>query len=211
MSARARRPTSHAGILENESQRSGVPSFLRTALLPKRRANDDGQFLGHVSMRYKISPFADFKETVLNALAVLPRDDPIIFDPNYPNSPSAVPKSSSLPVGKEALSQEVRVKFQQSLDHGRDDNTFEEEEEPSISIEGYIIFLVDLCFTFNSSFKNRCHYHYSLSNAEKYRIALALFCPTKIKITVIQIHSHISIIVFEKNNTKTIFLQARES
>ncbi|KAF9635005.1 hypothetical protein BFW01_g5900 [Lasiodiplodia theobromae] len=126
-------PSLQAGL--SGTTRGVVLWKTRAAVLLKRCPHDDGQFLVHVSLRYKISPFADFNETVLNALAVLPQDDPIIFDPNYPSTPSAVHKSSSLAVAKETLSQEFRVKFQQSLDHGRDDNAFEEEEEPFIAIE----------------------------------------------------------------------------
>lgn len=76
-------------MLENASQRSGVPDHLRTAVLLKRRPQDNGQFLGHVSVRYRISPYRDFKETLLHILGLLPHDDPLIFDPKFPNSLSS--------------------------------------------------------------------------------------------------------------------------
>lgn len=78
-------------MLENASQRSGVPAFLRTAVLLKRRPKDDGQFLGTVNVSYRVSPFHDFKETLLKATGRLPKDQPVVFDPQismtHPNFP----------------------------------------------------------------------------------------------------------------------------
>ncbi|KAM6483363.1 hypothetical protein HDV62DRAFT_358412 [Trichoderma sp. SZMC 28011] len=84
-------------MLENRSQKSGVPAFLRTAVLLKRRPNDNGQFLGAVKVSYRVSTSHDFKESLLKALGKLPTDQPLIFDPRIAiPSPSLNFDSSNL-------------------------------------------------------------------------------------------------------------------
>jgi hypothetical protein len=80
-------------MLENASQRSGVPAFLRTAVLLKRLPKDDGQFLGTVNVSYRVSPFHDFKETLQKLMGRLPNDKPIIFDPHVTTKPPLFPLS----------------------------------------------------------------------------------------------------------------------
>lgn len=75
-------------LLENESMRSGVPAFLRTAVLLRRRDNDNGQFEGRVKARYKISLSSDFRQNLLDMIGH-DSDHPIIFDPKYATSASS--------------------------------------------------------------------------------------------------------------------------
>lgn len=69
-------------MLENASQKSGVPAFLRTAVLLKRRPKDNGQFLGSVNVSYRVSKFHDFKEVLSKMTGMIPTDKPIVFDPD---------------------------------------------------------------------------------------------------------------------------------
>jgi hypothetical protein len=68
-------------LKENASQASGIPAFMRTAVLVERRPKDNGQFVGRVDVEYRVSPFHDFREVVWKALGKLPVDQPIVFDP----------------------------------------------------------------------------------------------------------------------------------
>lgn len=82
-------------MLENASQESGVPAFLRTAVLLKRRPKDNGQFLATVKVSYRVSTSHDFKVTLLKAMGKLPVDKPIVFDPRV-STPESNFKPSSL-------------------------------------------------------------------------------------------------------------------
>jgi hypothetical protein len=95
-------------MMENASQKSGVPAFLRTAVLLKRRPKDNGQFIGTVRISYRISRFHDFKETLLNAMGKLPVDDPIVFDPCVATPPSNFDLSELAKVGAN-LAKEFRL------------------------------------------------------------------------------------------------------
>jgi hypothetical protein len=68
-------------MLENESQRSGVPTYLRTAVLLKRHPKDNGLFLGTVKVTTHISWWEDLKEKVRKLSGAVKKDEPIIFDP----------------------------------------------------------------------------------------------------------------------------------
>ncbi|PHH90669.1 hypothetical protein CDD83_2963 [Cordyceps sp. RAO-2017] len=74
-------------MLENESDRSGVPAFLRTAVLLRRRERDNGQFVGDVRADYRVSPLHDFRQLLVNAVART-RDEPVLFDPKVSTGPS---------------------------------------------------------------------------------------------------------------------------
>ena len=80
-------------MLENASQRSGVPTFLRTAVLLKRREGDDGKFLGHVKVECSVSPFHDLKEVFLKMIKKVPKDEPIFFNPSKSTGHHSFPSS----------------------------------------------------------------------------------------------------------------------
>jgi hypothetical protein len=90
-------------MLENGSQCSGVPAYIRTAVLLKRKPRDNGQFLGRIQVDYRISRFDDFRESLLKVVGKLPKDQPIVFDPQWPNAPSSFESSSlaDVDLGKE--------------------------------------------------------------------------------------------------------------
>ncbi|KAK4082337.1 uncharacterized protein Triagg1_2149 [Trichoderma aggressivum f. europaeum] len=73
-------------ILENDSQRPGIPAYLRTAVLLKRQSDDDGLFLGHVKIKSHVSWWEDIMETKGKVFGDIKPDDPIIFDPKEPTS-----------------------------------------------------------------------------------------------------------------------------
>ena len=78
----ARPNTARWTILENQMDHSGVPAFLRTAVLLRRRERDTGQFFGKVNVSYSISPWSNFKEKAMGTMGRLPKDAPVIFDPS---------------------------------------------------------------------------------------------------------------------------------
>lgn len=75
-------------MLENESQRSGVPAYLRTAVLLKRELQDDGLFLGYVKVETHVSWWEDLMEKKRKMTGDIKLDHPIIFDPTR-SEPSA--------------------------------------------------------------------------------------------------------------------------
>ncbi|KAL7805225.1 hypothetical protein V8C44DRAFT_341205 [Trichoderma aethiopicum] len=75
-------------MLENESQRSGVPAYLRTAVLLKRQPDDDGLFLGNVKVETHVSWWEDIKEKKWKLTGQVKPDEPVVFNPNV-SQPSA--------------------------------------------------------------------------------------------------------------------------
>ncbi|PTB62673.1 hypothetical protein BBK36DRAFT_1144673 [Trichoderma citrinoviride] len=75
-------------MLENASQRSGVPAYLRTAVLLKRQPDDNGLFLGNVKVETHVSWWEDLKEKKWKLTGQIKPDEPIVFDPNV-SQPSA--------------------------------------------------------------------------------------------------------------------------
>ncbi|KAK3937216.1 hypothetical protein QBC46DRAFT_416666 [Diplogelasinospora grovesii] len=75
---------------ENTSQRSGVPAMLRTAVLLRRKACDDGHFQATVKAECTTSPAQDFVRKLRDLAGMLPRDEPLHFDPtvNEPAEPA---------------------------------------------------------------------------------------------------------------------------
>jgi hypothetical protein len=71
-------------MLENASQQSGVPAYLRTAVLLKREANDNGVFIGNVTVTTNVSWWANLAEKTRKLTGVVKKDDPVIFDPTEP-------------------------------------------------------------------------------------------------------------------------------
>lgn len=87
MSPDRNRPDSVRWImLENESKRSGVPAYMRTAVLLKRQPNDNGLFLGTVKVETHISWWEDLKERKRRLTGQIRRDEPIVFDPHVVQS-----------------------------------------------------------------------------------------------------------------------------
>ena len=78
-------------LIENESQRSGLPSQLRTLILLQRL--DDEQFTAVV----EIDAHVNLSASLLRMFGKKPADDPIIFEPN-----PEVPKERKLAWAKEA-------------------------------------------------------------------------------------------------------------
>lgn len=72
--------TARWSLMENKSQKSSIPSLLRTAILLRRSSNR--RFLGTVEIDCKV----DFASSVENAAqriyGRIPKDDPVVFDPN---------------------------------------------------------------------------------------------------------------------------------
>ncbi|KAI1451707.1 hypothetical protein F4805DRAFT_75076 [Annulohypoxylon moriforme] len=68
-------------LRENGSQRSGVPRYLRVAVLLERRMGDEGLFLATVNVRAHVSVFADAGEKVRRIMGSVPLDDAVCFDP----------------------------------------------------------------------------------------------------------------------------------
>ena len=77
--ASGRKNIARWSLLENTSQTSGVPSYLRTAVLLCRRPGDDegSQFTASVEIDARV----DFVSSLRNMFGSIPEDDPVIFDP----------------------------------------------------------------------------------------------------------------------------------
>ncbi|KAK4862847.1 hypothetical protein LT330_002980 [Penicillium expansum] len=65
-------------LLENDETNTGVPSFMRTAILLKRQQNTDFE------CSVKIKTTADWKTELKRFSASKGKDDPILFDPELP-------------------------------------------------------------------------------------------------------------------------------
>ncbi|KAI6366355.1 hypothetical protein MCOR25_005170 [Pyricularia grisea] len=63
-------------LMENASQRTGIPNFFRTAVLLRRF--DDELFRSAFRIKAKV----DFKTSIKHLLGGKPEDDPIIYDPS---------------------------------------------------------------------------------------------------------------------------------
>lgn len=69
-------------LRENASQQSGLPSLVRTAVLVKRREGDNlGLFKAEISANVKASVVSDGVESLLKLVGLVPKDDPVFFDP----------------------------------------------------------------------------------------------------------------------------------
>ena len=65
-------------LLENEETRNGVPAFLRTSILLKRK--QDSKF----QCTFKVKIDGDWKTKLKSYCGYKARDDPILFDPELP-------------------------------------------------------------------------------------------------------------------------------
>lgn len=93
-------------MLENASKKSGVPTYMRTAVLLRRRNHDDGQFVGRVKVHYRSSSkFHDVKMMAVSAAGRLPQDQPIIFDPRVQTAVSSFDASNlaNIPLQDQAV------------------------------------------------------------------------------------------------------------
>lgn len=68
-------------LFENISQKSGLPTFFRTAILVERRKRDTHQFTATVTTVCQVSLVDDASRKFKDLIGVIPKDDPIIFDP----------------------------------------------------------------------------------------------------------------------------------
>jgi hypothetical protein len=68
-------------IRENESQSSGVPAYLRTAVLLKRQPNGNGSFLGNVKIEMNVAWMEDGEEKTHKLSSQIKPDDVILFNP----------------------------------------------------------------------------------------------------------------------------------
>ncbi|OTB14239.1 hypothetical protein K445DRAFT_302929 [Daldinia sp. EC12] len=78
-------------LRENASQKSGVPKYLRVAVLLERRVGDEGLFLATVNVRAHVSVFADASEKVRRIVGRIPPDDAVVFDPRIPPTTDKYP------------------------------------------------------------------------------------------------------------------------
>ena len=75
-------------LFENEASRSGLPTFFRTAVLLERRKGDMEKFNAAVTLRAQVDSVTDTMSKVKKLFGVIPRDDPVIFDPRAPKEAS---------------------------------------------------------------------------------------------------------------------------
>lgn len=80
-------------LLENSTIGDGIPSFLRSAILLKRK-NDD-PFIATIKIEAKVDRWHSLGSTIQNMLGKTPKDDPIIFDPGLK------PVEEDIPTGME--------------------------------------------------------------------------------------------------------------
>ncbi|KAI1760718.1 hypothetical protein GGR53DRAFT_508761 [Hypoxylon sp. FL1150] len=107
-------------LRENASQKSGVPRFLRVAVLLERRPGDEGMFLATVDVRASVSVFADAGEKVRKIMGRIPMDDAVVFDPKVPPTTDRFPVNNLSSV---SLSDEC------SIESGRTENTDEADSK----------------------------------------------------------------------------------
>ncbi|KAI1504976.1 hypothetical protein F5X99DRAFT_370422 [Biscogniauxia marginata] len=69
-------------LFENAAARSGLPTFFRTAVLLERREGDTAKFTAHFSIRAEVDSLTDVWTSFKRFVGLVPRDDPIIFDPS---------------------------------------------------------------------------------------------------------------------------------
>ncbi|KAI0436065.1 hypothetical protein F4803DRAFT_543467 [Xylaria telfairii] len=71
----------HWTLQENAPQQSGIPHRVRTAVLLEREAGDYGTFSATVKTRAHVSFTTDTGEALRRAVGLVPKDDPVSFDP----------------------------------------------------------------------------------------------------------------------------------
>jgi len=73
-------------LLENEALKSGVPAYMRTAVLLKRQPKDNGLFIATVNIKTNVSTLQDAKEFIHKLNGSVKKDHPVIFDPTVNES-----------------------------------------------------------------------------------------------------------------------------
>ncbi|EPS38009.1 hypothetical protein H072_8244 [Dactylellina haptotyla CBS 200.50] len=67
-------------LFENNSQKSGIPTFFRTAVLLERRPGDTEKFTGVFSIRMGVDVLFDTKRWVKKVFGLGIKDEPVVFD-----------------------------------------------------------------------------------------------------------------------------------
>ncbi|KAL3608822.1 hypothetical protein FPOAC2_03833 [Fusarium poae] len=116
-------------MLENESQRSGVPTYLRTAVLLKRMPNDNGIFHGTVRVETHVSLYEDFKEKMYKYKGQIKTDEPVIFNPKILEQSTFDPHQ----LGNVDLQREFRIYSLKPPVDGDDDGDEKGEEENGLA------------------------------------------------------------------------------
>lgn len=68
-------------LVENGAARSGLPTLFSTDVLLERRAGDGARFLSTFTIRGCVDGFTDAATGIKRLFGIVPRDDPIIFNP----------------------------------------------------------------------------------------------------------------------------------
>ncbi|KAK1833533.1 hypothetical protein QBC39DRAFT_401464 [Podospora conica] len=72
----------HWTLQENGSEKSGLPGRVRTAVLLQRNVGDGrGMFSATINASVKVSVLADGAESLRKLVGLIPKDDPVYFDP----------------------------------------------------------------------------------------------------------------------------------
>jgi hypothetical protein len=79
-------------LFENTLARGGVPAHIRTAVLLERWPGDGKLgFTARVKVREKVDPVADAVRKVKDIVGLIPRDDPVDFDPTLGPTTDKIP------------------------------------------------------------------------------------------------------------------------
>lgn len=79
-------------LFENASQKSGVPTQFRTAILLKRRVGDDSPFVIRFKIKTGTNRATNFALKTQKIPRQVPKDDPIIIDPSAKSATSEISK-----------------------------------------------------------------------------------------------------------------------
>ncbi|KAK1758111.1 hypothetical protein QBC47DRAFT_373727 [Echria macrotheca] len=72
----------HWTLQENRHEESGLPGRVRTAVLLQRNVGDNkGMFSATIKTSVKVSVLADGAESLRKLVGLIPKDDPVYFDP----------------------------------------------------------------------------------------------------------------------------------
>lgn len=69
-------------LFENDATRSGLPTYFRTAVLLERRRGDNSKFHATFTINTEVDVLSDALLRFKRFVGLVPRDDPIIFDPS---------------------------------------------------------------------------------------------------------------------------------
>ena len=105
-------------LFENTAAKSGLPTFFRTAVLLERRGEDESHFTCTFTIRAKIDDLTDATIAVKRFIGMVPRDDPIIFDPNVQEIGALATHKNKLD-GVELLDLCKFVMFKSGLESGK--------------------------------------------------------------------------------------------